>query len=141
VFKDGLKLYCSVGEENIPARPDEALKRMLTEKLENAAHAVSRLDTKNSSSKRQATAAPKVSPPKKSRKEKDPTSYIGTRVAKLFDEDGLYFGEITGYEDDEDGNGFWKILYDDNDEEEFDKNDLIKAVELYKKESSLDKRG
>jgi len=54
-------------------------------------------------------------------------SYIGDKVAKMF-ANKLYFGSITGYRQ---RLRFWQVKYDDGDEEEFNKKELTKALDLY----------
>lgn len=80
-----------------------------------------------------------VSPEKKERDIEsilEPSQYIGKRVAKIFDEDGkLYFGTIAGYRDDEE---FWVIVYDDDDNEDFEIGDLHRGLRLYKQHSGID---
>ena len=56
---------------------------------------------------------------------------IGTRIAKLFDGE-VYFGSITQYNEK---TQFWHVVYDDNDEEDYDPRDLEGAGKLYRKES------
>lgn len=60
--------------------------------------------------------------------------YIGARVAKRFDGD-VYFGSITQYNEK---TQFWHIVYDDDDEEDYDPNDLEEAGILYRKERKGD---
>ena len=60
--------------------------------------------------------------------------YIGARVAKLFDGD-LYFGSITQYNEK---TQFWHVVYDDDDEEDYDPKDLEEAGKLYRKERKRD---
>ena len=60
--------------------------------------------------------------------------YIGARVAKLFDGD-LYFGSITQYNEK---TQFWHVVYDDDDEEDYDPKDLEEAGQLYRKERKRD---
>ena len=59
------------------------------------------------------------------------TNFIQRRVAKDFNGE-IYFGTVTAY-DDSDNPPFWKIEYDDGDKEEYDKNDLLMGLKLYKK--------
>merc|ERR1712032_916215 len=63
-----------------------------------------------------------------------PKNYIKTRVAKRFG-GTLYFGTITHYRRE----GLWHVLYDDGDEEDYDRKDLIKAEKLYDKNKTKDK--
>lgn len=74
---------------------------------------------------------PKAIDPKK-----NPQGYIGSRVAKVFFGDQLYFGTIMSYSDK-----YWKVVYDDDDAEEFDEGDLLKAVKLYDGNKESDPKG
>ena len=60
--------------------------------------------------------------------------YIGARVAKRFDGD-VYFGSVTQYNEK---SHFWHVVYDDDDEEDYDPNDLEVAGILYRKERKGD---
>ena len=60
--------------------------------------------------------------------------YIGTRIAKLFDGE-VYFGSITQYNEK---TQFWHVVYDDDDEEDYDPRDLEEAGKLYRKERKHD---
>jgi hypothetical protein len=60
--------------------------------------------------------------------------YIGSRVAKRFDGE-VYFGSITQYNEK---TQFWHVVYDDNDEEDYDPNDMEEAGILYRKERKSD---
>ena len=55
------------------------------------------------------------------------TFYKGKKVAKMF-ENEIYFGTVTRYRP---RFRFWVVEYDDGDDEEFDKNDLMNALNLY----------
>lgn len=59
----------------------------------------------------------------------DPNSFVRKRVAKDFDGD-TYFGTIMEY-DDRENPAFWHAEYDDGDEEDYSKKDLIKALKYY----------
>jgi len=60
--------------------------------------------------------------------------YIGARVAKNFDGE-IYFGSVTQYNEK---TQFWHVIYDDNDEEDYDSNDMEEAGILYRKERKGD---
>jgi len=72
----------------------------------------------------------------------DPRSIIGKRVAKQFD-DGLYFGSIEEYLPagtvDKFDNEFWSIEYDDDDQEDAPKEDILEMLKLYERHKHLDK--
>jgi hypothetical protein len=87
-----------------------------------------------------------VSPPKsaaadggkttdnKSSQSSGPRVYVGTRVAKDFGQK-THFGTVSGYSSD---SGFWRVNYDDGDEEDFEKKELNGALCHYKKKGSND---
>ena len=52
------------------------------------------------------------------------------RIAKLF-EQGLYFGTVNYYDN---RRKLWRIDYDDNDSEDFDRQEIVKALQLYDRE-------
>ena len=60
---------------------------------------------------------------------KDPRSFVRKRVAKDFDGE-RYFGTVMFY-DDNDHPPFWHIEYDDGDEEDYSKNDLVIGLKHY----------
>jgi len=64
---------------------------------------------------------------------KQPHHFIGSRVAKTFFDNMVFYGTITSYD-----NGFWNIEYDDGDMEDFDETDLNTAIELYDGKKSND---
>lgn len=69
----------------------------------------------------------------------DPYAYLGRRVAKFFDDD-LYFGKVKSYvhsklDDDEEDTPLWRIVYDDGDKEEYDVDDMVEFVGLYKEKN------
>ena len=71
----------------------------------------------------------------------DPRSLIGKRIAKEFDE-GVFFGLIEDYlpagsVDDADVE-MWSIKYDDEDEEDLPKEDIMEMLSLYAKEKHND---
>lgn len=81
------------------------------------------------------------------KKAKTAGSYIGERVAKVFDledETGqpfqeIYFGNIDRYVSAADvENPLWHVQYDDDDEEEFDEKDVKASIKLYAKEKKND---
>lgn len=80
----------------------------------------------------------------------DPTKYLNRRVAKVFQVNGdskLYFGTVRSHskvEDVEDEGiderGLWHIVYDDEDEEDFDHSELVPVIKLYKRVFKKDPR-
>jgi hypothetical protein len=66
----------------------------------------------------------------------EPQVYVSRRVGKFF-EGAIYFGTVTSY----DGNELlWQIDYDDGDEEEFDKDELMLHIKMYESHKDLDKK-
>jgi len=61
-------------------------------------------------------------------------SFVGRRIAKHFLSD-LHFGLVMEFHDD---GGLWVIQYDDGDSEDFDKDDLRRALCLYKSHQIYD---
>lgn len=68
-------------------------------------------------------------------KEINPEVYIGARVAKYFFKDNpeLFLGSVKQYCRH---NGYWLILYDDGDREEFDFEELVEGMKLRDQTSS-----
>ena len=69
-------------------------------------------------------------PSKRAKKEKK-IPYLKTRIAKRFDDGAIYHGTIVGFNGE-----YWKVKYDDDDEEEFDKDELKRYMKLYEDEKA-----
>eukprot|EP00934_Nitzschia_sp_Nitz4_P001628 Nitzschia sp. Nitz4//scaffold222_size33694//3280//5255//NITZ4_007860-RA/size33694-augustus-gene-0.21-mRNA-1//1//CDS//3329542585//1628//frame0 len=77
---------------------------------------------------------PKTKKARRSSPKEKQASYINQRVAKHFPapnssgvlEDELYFGTVSEFKA-----GYWHIVYDDDDEEDFDETELKTAILLY----------
>jgi len=67
----------------------------------------------------------------------DPNSFVRTRIAKDFDGETFY-GTIMEYDDSETP-AYWHVEYDDGDEEDYSKKDLVRALKYYEKEGKHDK--
>jgi len=67
----------------------------------------------------------------------DPSSFVRRRIAKDFDGETFY-GTIMEYDASE-NRAYWHVEYDDGDEEDYSKKDLIKALWYYEKEGKHDK--
>jgi len=67
----------------------------------------------------------------------DPNSFVRRRIAKDFDGETFY-GTVMEYDDSENP-AYWHVEYDDGDEEDYSKKDLIKALCYYEKEGKRDK--
>ena len=87
--------------------------------------------------KKKARQAPKQA--KKEQKKprvdytENPRQFVKQRVAKDFG-DNIYYGTITGFDEPEEDGGkvvYWKIKYDDGDQEEFEKKELKDALRIY----------
>jgi len=61
--------------------------------------------------------------------ENRPTDFVQRRVAKDFDGD-CFYGNLTAYDDSETP-VLWHVVYDDGDEEDYTKKDLLRAVKHY----------
>lgn len=59
----------------------------------------------------------------------DPRSFVRKRISKDFD-GSSFFGTIMEYDNSENP-AFWHVEYDDGDEEDYTKKDLIKALSHY----------
>mmetsp|Transcript_33504 Transcript_33504/g.78987 ORF Transcript_33504/g.78987 Transcript_33504/m.78987 type:complete len:574 (+) Transcript_33504:102-1823(+) len=77
----------------------------------------------------------------RSEKEDNPKKYIGQRIAKYFPEDDdsetMYFGTIDRYSSK---SSLWHVMYDDDDQEEFDKDEIRAGILLYAKNKDGDKK-
>jgi hypothetical protein len=59
----------------------------------------------------------------------DENDYIGREIKKFFPSEKIYYrGVVQSYDDDKDGDRYYKIKYIDDDEEEFDIKDLLKCL-------------
>ena len=67
----------------------------------------------------------------------DPQSFIRKRISKDFDGE-TYFGTVMEY-DDKENPPFWHVEYDDGDEEDYSKKDLIRALKHYAVKGKNDK--
>ena len=84
----------------------------------------------------EATPVKEAKKAKKKEKKENPRRFIGQRIAKFFeaptvdnpDHQELYFGIIDNYSN---ANKLWHILYDDDDQEEFDLSEIRNAIILY----------
>lgn len=71
----------------------------------------------------------KEPPNKKSRASKEQLElHLGSRVAKEFDDGGVYFGTVSQYDPK---SKWWWIVYDDGDQEDMNAEELDAALELY----------
>ena len=80
----------------------------------------------------QSSSQPSTKSPKNEAKKPDSKSFLMTRVAKNFD-GNTYFGTIQAIK-----GVYWHVVYDDGDEEDFDKKDLVAALKLYEKTKKSD---
>ena len=60
----------------------------------------------------------------------DPKAVVGKRIAKKFDDGETYLGTVSSYDAK---SCWWKIKYDDDDQEEMGVDELHSALELYMK--------
>jgi hypothetical protein len=73
---------------------------------------------------------------------RNPKDYVGLRVAKYFPGEGeteeLYFGTIDYVSVQDDDEVLWHVLYDDDDSEDYDENEVKKQVKLYAEKKNED---
>jgi len=72
---------------------------------------------------------------KKRPREKETNRYVGARIAKRFDDGVVYYGSVISYNDE-----YWKIKYEDSDEEEFDIDELNKYLKFYKEQEKMNRK-
>ena len=87
--------------------------------------------------KKKARQAPKQAKKEQKKPKVDyignPGQFVKQRVAKDFG-DGIYYGTITGFDEPEEDGGkvvYWRIKYDDGDQEDFEKKELKDALRMY----------
>ena len=87
--------------------------------------------------KKKARQAPKQAKKEQKKPRVDyignPGQFVKQRVAKDFGDD-IYFGTIIGFDEPEEDGGkvvYWKIKYDDGDQEEFEKKELKDGLRMY----------
>ncbi|KAL3782164.1 hypothetical protein HJC23_004527 [Cyclotella cryptica] len=122
--------------DNIPAKKSNAPKKSEKKEKKTKKEKPSKSTKEKKVSNNDEGAAPAV---KKAKtidpitamiNSSEPKSFVRLRVAKDFD--GVtYFGTVMEYDDSEEP-AFWHIQYDDGDEEDYSKKDLIQALKLYK---------
>ena len=66
----------------------------------------------------------------------DPAFYVNRRVGKFF-EGSIYFGSVSHFDLKA---KLWQIDYDDGDEEEFDKTEILTHINIYESHKDLDKK-
>jgi len=129
------------------AEKDEVVKKSIEEK-EQAKKSTppppsmtSEPELAASSAKRPAEETPgarKKTKKSTSKPTKQGKDYEGDRVAKDFDGE-IYFGIVGDvWRDSDEEVDLWRITYDDNDAEDMDKKELLKALKLYEKEKAKD---
>jgi hypothetical protein len=101
--------------------------------------------TPSSSSRKRIKSEEEEAPPKIRRVKKtdaESAAYVGKRVAKKFNDGNIYFGTVQSFSpgdpDDALDEDFWWIIYDDDDTEQYDENDMKKAFQLYTTKKHLD---
>jgi len=78
------------------------------------------------------------------KKQRNPKSFLGHRVAKYFpgaeegDEEVLYFGTIDYISNHDDDEVWWHVQYDDDDQEDWDESDLRRGIKLYARHKDED---
>lgn len=93
----------------------------------------------NSAIKKRSKDATDESEKKKARKivspQKDPLGCVGKKVAKYFGAD-VFYGTVTSYTRSQ--GGLWHVRYEDGDEEDLDRPEMIEALKLFVKEEIRD---
>jgi hypothetical protein len=97
-------------------------------------------------SKKRKTVEPPAAPPPPVRPPgaPDPNSYVGRRLAKHFEVDGvkgakellLFFGKVTAYFASD---SWFRVVYDDNDTEDLFEEELLEFFALYDKVQDQDR--
>jgi hypothetical protein len=68
----------------------------------------------------------------------DPKIFLNKRVAKWFNDDDLYFGTIDAISRQDENETWWHVLYDDDDQEDFDIRQVRRALQDYEQNKSED---
>ncbi|KAG7372043.1 hypothetical protein IV203_018186 [Nitzschia inconspicua] len=88
----------------------------------------SSLEMKATTGKKKSIASETEKEPLKKRRKISPKQYIGSRIAKKFEDGIVYYGKVKKYNARK---KWWWIEYDDGDHEEMDAKDLHASLELY----------
>jgi hypothetical protein len=68
----------------------------------------------------------------------DPKIFLNKRVAKWFNDHELYFGTIDAISRQDEKETWWHVLYDDDDQEDFDIRQVRRALQDYEQNKSED---
>jgi hypothetical protein len=68
----------------------------------------------------------------------DPKIFLNKRVAKWFNDHDLYFGTIDAISRQDEKETWWHVLYDDEDQEDFDIRQVRRALQDYEKNKGED---
>jgi len=132
------KAIVQMEEKNKSLKEDFAMRK---EKRNQDLEKLQATDTakKQAQSNAKRSRKPKGDGPQKKKAKTDQntdkrTMYINKRIAKMFDgEDGkqvVFFGTIDRITNPRDP-FYWHVLYDDEDEEEFDEKDVLEGLKRY----------
>lgn len=152
---DGLVLYKEAGELDKEAtsaknklkaqQAEETAKLIVTKSVEVKKHSETPAAERKATARKRGAGPTKSAPPAKVAKGRtpgrkiNPFSYVNQRIAKYFG-DEVFFGRVKRYIEPTSGeDDLWHIVYDDDDQEDYDGKDLRKAVALYKTKRSEDK--
>ena len=84
-----------------------------------------------------ASKKAKAAPAAKEAASIEGNSYVTKRIAKEFDDGHVYRGTVTKYTTETEGSeALWHIVYDDNDEEDLNLEELRAAVNLFESEEA-----
>jgi len=151
---DALELFSKEGEKppknNVQAMmadedPVETKKSKARETAHRLFESQPKLREDIENAKKRKADSPKKSPPKKKpRTSEKGRKYVGRRVAKNFLRDpsvpgeyDVFFGTVMATEVDSEGT-LWNIVYDDEDQEDYDEEDLNVGLMLYEEQKKLD---
>lgn len=68
---------------------------------------------------------------KKKRPRDEKEGLVGHKIAKRFGDGVIYYGSVISYNNEDE---YWKVKYEDSDEEEFDAEEIEKYLTLYKEQ-------
>mmetsp|Transcript_10172 Transcript_10172/g.11812 ORF Transcript_10172/g.11812 Transcript_10172/m.11812 type:complete len:535 (+) Transcript_10172:230-1834(+) len=66
------------------------------------------------------------------RKKTKTVKYIGSKMAKEFDDDTIYFGTVVKYYESGEEEPLWSIEYDDGDAEDMNEEELVQAMAFHR---------
>jgi len=125
----------------VKARMDK--ERRKEKDKENSLFAASRT-LQEERERKEAEASSVDGPPSKKPKLAPEGEFSGQRIAKYFEVEGttdLYFGSVDQFvsaKENDENVDLWHITFDDGDQEDFTRHDVIKARKLYQENAHKD---